>query len=227
MRFKIMGIFMFLTMLIFATPCHAQGFDKQLDGRAVNVIECVKSIDIFAHVNISGELADSNIKGHKDTYSEAFIKGVKSVWEGSYNGRDIFVHIYNVPDDYTGNCVNVIIDDVDDSEDFSRALKSDNKIWLYSGDGRMGIEYRYTYNRFMTVSGHEFGHILGLGDAYSDRNEYVQKYLLTPLGAWNCFHAQDVDYYLLLKYQTWKSNTSYKYSDDELVVSLLMGRITQ
>ena len=222
MRFKIF-IITLITIFSFSVPCQAVGFDKQLGGRAINVIECNNSIDIFAHISFGGEIAGEKFPNSEDTYGQAFIKGVKKVWEGSYKGKPVYVHIYVVPKTYRYNHIKVLIDSFKDKRDYSHTVKPHNTIFMYSGDGR--DNYTYSYDDFAYVSGHEFAHILGLADAYSDKNEYVRNYLLTPTGAWNCFHAQDVDYYFLLKYRTWEKNNLYEYGNDSLVVRLLMKQI--
>ena len=223
MKIKVFILTMILT-ISFSVPCRAIGYDRQLGGRVVNVIECAKSIDIFAHMSIGGELANEIFPGSEDTYGEAFIKGVKKVWQGKYRGKPVYVHIYTLPEAYPYRHIKVTIDKFTDESDYARTAKDSDKVWMYSGDGRNN--YTYSYDDFLYVSGHEFAHVLGLFDAYNDKNEYISKFLHTPAGAWNCFRAQDVDYYLLLKYRTWEQYGYYYYSNDSAVVDWLMKRLT-
>ena len=58
------------------------------------------------------------------------------------------------------------------------------------------------------------GHQLGLADAYSDKNELVRTSLKTPMNYISTPHAQEVDYYIMLKHRTWENNYLYDYSDD-------------
>lgn len=134
------------------------------------------------------------------------------------------MHIEEIPDDYEGEYVTVYINLTKNENDYCRASKSGKMIYMYSGDGRTKKMY-YNRSGFMYVSGHEFGHILGLANSYDDENEYVSKYLISPMGAWNTYHAQDTDYYLLLKYRTWEFDGYCGYSADDTVLEFLMNRI--
>ena len=83
---------------------------------------------------------------------------------------------------------------------------------MYTGDGRAGIDHVYDYNGILYVSGHEFGHILGLGDAYADHNEKVKKYLKSPMNGWNWRQATDADYFIMLKHNTWLHGNLFIYT---------------
>ena len=84
-----------------------------------------------------------------------------------------------------------------------------------TGDGRTSIDHMYDYNGILYVSGHEFGHILGLADAYADPNEKVKQHLNSPMNGWEWRQATDADYYILLKHATWIRGNMFVYSNDK------------
>lgn len=224
-RLGVSAVLILFLSVFSASVSYAEDFSEYMDNRAVNVIESENSIDIYAYISITGSIADKKVLWYDDTYAQIFIKGVIKAWTGSYKGKSVTVNIQHLADDDKRRHVRVIIESPKSEKDFSCASKHENTIWMYSGDGRCGPNSIYSYNGFMYVAGHEFSHILGLADAYSDKNELIQKYLITPLGAWNCSHAQDVDYYLLLKYQTWKQDGYFAYSCDGDVLRWLSKNI--
>lgn len=221
MRKKIFIIIMVL-LLSLQTVCNAAELSKYLNGRAVNVTEDEDSIDIYAFVSFTGDEKDDYVPNTAVTYSEAFIIGVRYVWSGVYNEKPVKVHIEEVKNTSALNHVTVIFGSVTGKESYSHAQKASATIWMYTGDGRSGIDDIYDYNSFLYVSGHEFGHILGLSDAYKDLNKQVRENLKSVMNSWNCRHATDADYYAILKHRTWLGGIWFIYSSDRELLKIYL-----
>ena len=213
-------IFIIIVVLLLSlqTVCSAAELSKYLDGRAVNVTEDEDSIDIYALVSFIGDEKDDYVPNTSITYSEAFMIGVRYVWSGVYDGKCVNVHVEEVEDNTPTPKVRVIFDSITGQQSFSHARKLPATIWMYTGDGRTGIDHMYDYNGILYVSGHEFGHILGLGDAYADQNEKVKKYLSSPMNGWECRQATDADYFIMLKHNTWLRGNMFTYSSDKEIL---------
>lgn len=203
-----------IVMLALQSVCNAAELSKYLNGRAVNVTEDEDSIDIYTLVSFTGDEKDDYVPNTSITYSEAFMIGVKYVWSGVYDGKCVNIHIEEVADNVPTPKVRVIFDSVTGQQSFSHARKSPSTIWMYTGDGRVSTDHVYDYNGILYVSGHEFGHILGLGDAYADPNENVKQYLNSPMNGWECRQATDADYFIMLKHNTWLHGNLFIYSSD-------------
>lgn len=218
LRKKIFIIIMVL-LLSFQSVYSAAELSKYLDGRAVNVTEDEDSIDIYALVSFIGDEKDDYVPNTSITYSEAFMLGVRYVWGGVYDGKCVNVHIEEVEDNTPTPKVRVIFDSVTGQYSFSHAQKVPPTIWMYTGDGRVGVDHIYYYNGILYVSGHEFGHAaLGLGDAYADPNANVKKYLNSPMNGWEWRQATNADYYILLKHATWLRGNMFTYSSDKEIL---------
>ena len=162
MKEKIFIIIMVL-LLSLQTVCSAAELSKYLDGHAVNVTQDEDSIDIYALVSFVGDEKDDYVPNTSITYSEAFVIGVRYVWSGVYDGKCVNVHIEEVDENTPVQKVRVVFDSVTGQQSFSHARKLPATIWMYTGDGRAGIDHVYDYNGILYVSGHEFGHILWTG----------------------------------------------------------------
>lgn len=213
-----------IIILTLQSVCGAAGLSKCLNGSAVNVIEDEDSIDIYALVSFAGDEKDDFVPNTAVTYSEAFIIGVRYVWSGVYNENPVKVHIEEVKNTSALNHVTVIFGSVTGKESYSRARKASATIWMYTGDGRSGIDDIYDYNSFLYVSGHEFGHILGLSDAYKDLNKQVRENLKSVMNSWNCRHATEADYYAILKHRTWLGNIWFTYSSDRALMERYLSK---
>lgn len=194
--------------------CCAQDITEYLDGRAVNVIETDDEINIYMLISMTGDASMYMLPHTAVTYEKAFYRGVEQMWEGSYMDKDVNIIIEKTGADDERKHIKVIFDRVKNADSFSCASKAENTIWIYSGDGRSVFSIFYDYQWFVYTSGHEMGHQLGLADAYSDKNELVRTSLKTPMNYISTPHAQEVDYYIMLKHRTWENDYVYNYSDD-------------
>ena len=211
-----------IVTLALQSVCGAAKLSRYFNGRAVTVTEDEDSIDIYAMLSFIGNEKDNYVPNTSITYSEAFMIGVRYVWSGVYDGKCVNVHIEEVADNTPTPKVRVIFDSVTGQESFSHARKSPPAIWMYTGDGRTSTYHMYDYNGILYVSGHEFGHILGLGDAYADQNEKVKKYLSSPMNGWEWRQATDADYFIMLKHNTWLHGNLFIYSSDRELLKLYL-----
>lgn len=211
-----------IVILALQSICGAAELSRYLDGRAVNVTKDEDSIDIYALVSFIGNEKDDYVPNTSITYSEAFMLGVRYMWSGVYDGKRVNVHIEELEDNTPSPKVHVIFNSVTGQQSFSHARKLPATIWMYTGDGRAGIDHICDYNGILYVAGHEFGHILGLGDAYADQNEKVKKYLSSPMNGWEWRQATDADYFIMLKHNTWLRGNMFTYSSDRELLKLYL-----
>lgn len=209
-------------LLLIAAPCKAEDLSPYMCGRAVNVTEDASGIDIYIRYCIDAKAEVYAVPKTQITYAKAFERGVKEMWSGSYKGRAVNVHMQKLDESDGGSKVKVNFDVVKTPDDFPRASPWENTIWLYSGDGRDFSSVFYGYDRFIFSAGHEMGHILGLADAYSD--ERVNNRLCTPMNTLTVRHAQEVDYYIMLKHRTWETEGVFRYGDDECITDFITER---
>ena len=187
------------------------------------VTETETSIQIEANICYEG-LAEETVScgQQKVTYKDAFEIGVKTVWEGMYRGKNVTVTLNEVPSESEQEKVTVIFCSVTetgaDSECYPKAAKALHTIWMYTGDGRNNTSY--DYNTIVNyLAGHEFGHILGLRDVYTESSELVRSSMMSPMSSQTFHHAQNIDYYIMLRYRTWEQDDfTVNYSDDQFAV---------
>lgn len=166
------------------------------------------TVSIRAALKISGNARSSEL-GDK-TYTQLFIDGIEEYWTGTFGTYQVSTYVESV----TSGGIKVNIDHVNlkaksDNSYMRRPLfgwKKTNpgKMYMVTGDSR--TQTIYTASQFKYTSAHEFGHILGVGDAYNSENKEniisifnvfgtrVQEGDITKvLNAWNSN-----------KWQTWK-----------------------
>ena len=135
------------------------------------------NVSIRANFNINGNAADSTLGG--DKYRDLFLRGVQEHWSRSFSSYDVST---NVGEDAKGIKVNISA--VNINEQYEREygqripdyslMKPSHSEWSPTNTGRIYMRTGDTRNsnlvyldsQFMWISAHEFGHILGVGDAY-------------------------------------------------------------
>ena len=181
--------------------------------QALNIVETAAEYTIYARVCMIGECADDLITENK-TYATTFLEGVIEKWSGEYEGKKVTVKLINTAEDTTAQKIRVYFAKAKDKNDICNTVKVKNSIYMYVDDYSMDLYKRYSYNGFKTVAAHEFGHILGLGDVYSDSNDYLRDNLKSIMRSWYNNKATYADYYILFKHQTWELDKCYAYSLD-------------
>jgi len=180
---------------------------------AISVFDKDEFITIYAYVNISGSAADKIIPETLNadgtggiTYREATTYGIKSMWEGEYDNKQVKVKIVDLGDGDTHivkddqKSININInDEYGVSYHTGWDLKENpGKIEMYTGDNR--DNYMYTQDDFSRTVGHEFGHAFGVADLYNDQNINV-KFPSIMNSQWQVNGAQSIDYAMMLKAQ--------------------------
>ena len=125
------------------------------------------NVSIRAGFKISGNAANSDIDG--TTYRALFLQGIEETWSGDgvsayarERSKGIKVSIGNVN-------LNAKKDDSYMKRPlFGWSPSNPGSITMRTGNSRTGTIY--TADQFKWVSAHEFGHILGVGDAYNSKN---------------------------------------------------------
>lgn len=173
------------------------------------------NITIDVHVNFTGDV-DAPISGSDDTFRELTIAGIEA-WSGNYNafGYDTNVNV-NVVEDSDGLIINLT-----DSAGRAYAIRgvpwktTDNpRVELYTGasDGTMR-----TPTQVSSTAAHEFGHVLGLGDAYGEDDRPSAAIADSGTNGimrnhWNGINISDKDIQMLIyawSNNEWQSYQSY------------------
>ena len=126
------------------------------------------NVSIRANFKILGAGADNKIGNSLVSYRNAFLQGIKSGWSGTFG--EYKVSTYTGEDD---NGIRVGISSQAGVSFVSWGVfgwsKTDpGDVTMNTGDSRNG--HVYSVMDFMWVSAHEFGHNLGVVDAYSSKN---------------------------------------------------------
>jgi hypothetical protein len=87
---------------------------------------------------------------------------------------------------------------------FGWSPNNPGSITMRTGDARTGTVY--TSDQFKWVSAHEFGHILGVGDAYNSKNSTGVTSIFNVFGT--CVQQGDIDKVLA----AWSTNKWQKWS---------------
>ena len=146
----------------------------------VTVIENGNYVIIYAYVNIANGIADLNVPKSKSwvaksglTYRQAIVAGIKENWSGQYGDKTVGVYIIDLNDGQTHYTK-------EGQESVSITVKSGSGLagvqnygrpWKRSTVGDMTLYTSYTFDEVRLlgeikyVAAHEFGHILGVGDA--------------------------------------------------------------
>ncbi len=138
------------------------------------------TVIVTAYVYITGAAADKDCGG--STYRELVVQGIRNKWSGQYtvNGQDVTVEV-RIADLNDGN-LHIIAEgqksipiEIVDEAGISNVSR--NGDWGKDNNGKMTI-YTYfadgeirTADDFMNTAAHEFGHLVGVGDAYNVTND--------------------------------------------------------
>nr|WP_281358140.1 RHS repeat-associated core domain-containing protein [Saccharibacillus qingshengii] len=139
------------------------------------------NITVDATFRIHGTAANLKIKGTNKTYRQAAIEGMENYWQGDYDPvyRNSVSANVNITDLNDGNAyvlpkgkqfVDVeIVNDYGVSNVVTKNWGKDNigKMTLYIGDSRLDNPKPKSESYFKWTAAHEFGHVLGVGDAYN------------------------------------------------------------
>ena len=154
------------------------------------------------------------------TYREATINGIKDAWSGEYNKKNVNVEIMDVSDGKKHyikegqQFYNVAINNRAGVPNHSGWFAK-NKIGqtnLYTADSRDGKNVKdFDVGTFSLIAAHEFGHALGISDAYDATSIKTQiPSIMYDQYVYN--KAQAVDYSMMLKvsrtnkWQAWNRN---------------------
>ncbi|MGO4548543.1 hypothetical protein AB4Z29_27515 [Paenibacillus sp. 2TAB23] len=167
------------------------------------------NVSIRANFSYRGESAYTRMPNSETadanwgiTYSSAFIKGVETNWSGTFGEYNVSTYA-----DYYAGGIKVSFKDKLGISNMSGGWSTANpgKITMYYGDSR-GNGDLYSSSDFMWVSAHEFGHTLGVGDAYSSKNSTDVTSIYNHFGT----GVQEIDIRMVLnawstgKYQRWE-----------------------
>lgn len=182
-------------------------------GMETDPIAIIDGESIEIRVKISFTYNDFELEGLKEYYKEKFIEGVQNVWGGDFDYKEVQVNLIDVSD-YPG--MKSIQVNLYGTEGVSMGYVGE-KINIYTGDSRHGISYRE--EGYKNAAGHEFGHVLGLGDAYDNgmnseettmNNNFPSVMgsmwgevwsMNNPTGEGIPYHAQNIDYHMMLRAQ--------------------------
>jgi len=102
-----------------------------------------------------------------------FLQGVKDEWSGTFGSYKVSTYAGESSKGIKVNIGSVNLKKKNDNSCMTQPLfgwtpSNPGSITMRTGDSRTGTIY--TADQFMWVSAHEFGHILGVGDAYNSNN---------------------------------------------------------
>ena len=163
-----------------------------------------KNISIRASFSYRGENAYALVANSETvdapwgiSYAKAFLRGIEEYWSGSFGEYEVSTYAR-----YNGKGIKVSFEDklgvsYMQSSIFGWSPDNPGKIRMYYGDAR-GNGNLYSVDEFKWVSAHEFGHLLGVADAYPNHpglesiyNEPAYTYgvqerdIMKVLDAWN------------------------------------------
>jgi len=130
--------------------------------------------------------ANFSFEGDADYYKGQFLQGVQGNWSGSFKQYDLSTYVGESSNGINVNIGHVNLNAENDCSYMMRpgcGWSPDNpgSIVMRTGDSREGGKI-YTATEFEWVSAHEFGHILGVGDAYNSQNSTGVKSIYQAFG---------------------------------------------
>ena len=141
--------------------------------------------------------------------TQLFIDGIEEYWTGTFGKYQ--VSTYAEPVNSGGIKVNIDRVNLKAKSDnsymrtplFGWKKTNPGKIYMVTGDSRVSLTY--TVSQFKYASAHEFGHILGVGDAYNSKNSTNVTSVFNKFGT----HVQEGDIAMVLN--AWNSNKWQKW----------------
>ena len=103
--------------------------------------------------------------GREITYAEAFLLGIREHWSGTFGDFTVSVETLIAERARDGITVNIRPGYGVSNRSGAWSIASRGTITMFQGDSRVTPNHRYTFDQFLWVSAHEFGHALGLFDA--------------------------------------------------------------
>ena len=121
------------------------------------------NVSIRANFNIVDNASPYVDEDGSYSYTELFLRGVRYTWSGAFGQYSVSTYVGTDP-----NGVSVTINNQYGVPNVRGGWAQGDlgAMTMYIGDSRTSVFY--DFERFYWVSGHEFGHILGVGDVYND-----------------------------------------------------------
>jgi hypothetical protein len=140
----------------------------QFSDNAVNVVHASDHISINARISIGGA------PDMFDHYAPLVLAGLMR-WEGYYNGMPVFVNL--TEDTSGGNYIGIMLeryDEIKGNGSHASGIGYDGTRWskatpggIVMVNGNKNLTVPFNDSHFIKTVTHEFGHTLGLGDAYN------------------------------------------------------------
>jgi hypothetical protein len=203
----------------------------------VKVIRTGDEIKITAYVTFYGPEANSNFIDHTrnpektliTTYSQAIIEGIEKYWSGNYviNGKTVSLTTDVIEVDKSIGAHSSIDFWIENEDNGVCMTIGTGNLWSITAF-RYVVMYRgyendqYTLDSYMRTAAHEFGHVLGVDDAYgsgirpesttvNDDDMMAHEYsAVSPLSAWDV--AMVMQAYTTNSWQYWESYAGHTQS---------------
>ena len=150
---------------------------RSTNAGSVTIVEGPNDIVIYAYVRVNGSAADITVPGRAyTTYRDLAVRGIINNWDGEFEGKTVSVRVVDTSDGQEHQYMSgqkrfdiSIIDEFGKSNVpwWWSSIGNPAKITMYIGDDENNPPL-YSAQMFMETVGHEFGHILGLKDVYTD-----------------------------------------------------------
>jgi len=98
------------------------------------------------------------------TYAEAFLQGVRRYWGGTFGNYTVTMDARTATRARDGITVDILSEYGVSNRSGGWSIRNRGTITMFQGDNRSTPNHRYTFDEFLWVSAHEFGHALGLFD---------------------------------------------------------------
>jgi len=128
-------------------------------------------VSIRAAFNITGDAINDRLDGV--TYKYLFLNGIQENWSGSFGIYEVSTYARESSKGIKVRIGEVNLNAKKDNSYMTPPLfgwspSNPGSVTMRTGDSRSGAIY--ASDQFKWVAAHEFGHLLGVGDAYSSKN---------------------------------------------------------